>query len=716
MDLATRQKLKKSMGDRLMSLIGLLGSSMPRNSAYSMVQDKNMDELYDKGDDSLYAKAFEEMGESIPLHRDEFVIREPLNQGKFKEFREKSQKLANDYDQLLQTGVDSGDISEEHKQFIQATTTKNIKRTIRGYGDQYLATYTPLSLGLSALGPVINTSASIAAFEQGQKQWRKQCPVHDLMIQGERQMETLADYFSEREKGPLSRERETIYRRRLYSETLKMLDDHNRVCEAVSDPDLQQPLRNIFQNDPFHIHPKAMRGTIDLQAGLDAYKMGLENGWSITDLGMLAQFNVIKEQEKVLVTTNRSVDFQSFKELDTPKYRKKGQKEFIQQMDDLYKEIKETKLDSPDKRTELMTRMGDMVKEGREKGFFGSKDDASYKNTVIFDMIKGRAEERNPDIAAGKDPAIFNTDLSKMTRSSGELKNAYALFNTKRTDKYIGSEGKEHQELTKSAALVLKGTETLRLYDSQQVDLTNDVKKQNMVRFYHRQFGLLDKMIKDADTYLQTHKNPKLQSGKDRKTGAEQLREFAIEERRRLVDVAEKYGLVPNGASIETARNTLTKQNAEYALKDIREKYANFDVNKINHDTAQQLTSNVADVVLADMVDRRGRTMQNAIAHEGTYQLKMAMGESKEFKNFVIKVLRDAQKGVKPNSDKREERSYGDVLANNLTNNNYMRTTLETMKKFHLDTKNKEAERANVKVAEKRKVVQNVKANRIKTK
>ncbi len=324
--------------------------------------------------------AFDDMSkETVDTLNFAYDIYEVRNKNIYKIYLDQAGQAIKDVDDTIDSAVANGDFSEKAGKVLKAVSSRPAQREISGRTAAHLALYTPLADTYAT-----NFGASVALtadkeMDATMKKWNDKCPVWDLIIESENQMDILGGYINEKEKGTLTSEKEAKYRKELLENVTRMQKMAKKVDDTVSDPKLHDELvkDKVFQNDPFHLNTKSARGQASLTASLDAYKKGLENGWEIGDLGVLAAFNAARQYAENYQTTNMGLKLSTFKE-DTSKATPK-KAAVLKEMNELYKEMTTTKLKPGDeKRNQFMEKMKSLMDRGNKENCFTDRTAASF--------------------------------------------------------------------------------------------------------------------------------------------------------------------------------------------------------------------------------------------------------------------------------------------------------------------------------------------------
>nr|MCR4608784.1 hypothetical protein [Eubacterium sp.] len=285
--------------------------------------------------------------------------------------------MADQLDKGLKESFAGDEMADEVQNFMKVFYIDKMKRAAKGYSDYYLQFKTPLGAAPEPLYPVINT---------------------------------------------------TTDNRKLYDNIVSTSIIYDKVMAATETSPIDDKVyaEGVIQNDAIHINPKSNRGTTVMYSGMEAYKMGLENGWHIEDLGFVAAFHniVVHENNSIRYNGNTSKGgFKEYKELkyDNPDRPAPGadRKAYIDEITKYYDEVKKTPITTPEKRKEVMDHMAALVRKGVEnkcllayKKEGKTKVESPLSIVTYFDQMTKNVEYRNKQIEKGKQKAISSKVIS----------------------------------------------------------------------------------------------------------------------------------------------------------------------------------------------------------------------------------------------------------------------------------------------------------------
>ena len=551
-----------------------------------------------------------------------------VDRNAFKRYKKKLEGAASDMEELIDSKFENGEIGSDAAIYSKVFTSNAIRRTLRGYGYDYISSKTPLGLGIvgldSSLNPVVNEG-----LDDKIKKWRDKFPVHDLIIEGGNQLDHLADYWSLKEQGKMTPEIEKLYRETLYSESVRMQEMINRMEASIEDPATNAEIKNdnvmSVDSTPDCIHSGAARGMRILSASVDAYKTGLENGWTIDDIGILAGFNLIR-MTSIVQANFDPTNPDKLQRRDKPLFINDDHKAFVEKMDSFYKKIKKTPIKNAETRKKIINQIQKMLDEAKEKNYLPRDEkQMSYVNQMIDNVRK-----RDVLIEAGAEKAFHDDEIAKSIDRDREIELFLVDFNKPRTDLYIGKESEEHKNLREAVEKVNRVRENIYApgaddnLDSADVELY---------------FNALDEAIYNSKVYQKEKKNPGTEAGKDRLKGSIKIEKLFKEERNRLLGFA-KDGLLLN----------FTDSIEEYRLRLAEEKCADA-YNTMLRIPKMPTTDNektrfmglAAEIMVYKFASSESEANKKAFNAMGINNLKKEIMNDSDFKSLMKNYFRDRQ-------------------------------------------------------------------------
>ena len=406
--------------------------------------------------------------------------------------------------------VVNDEYGEKAKEFIVTCSTGRIRRSVNGGADRYLQYKHLLGGGNASMYAAINASVVDNRLQNNIEKWQHKMPIHQLVIDGGKQLQTMTDYWAEKEKnkGVLPPDREQKYRQELYDQVISMIPLYDKMVSTLEDEQANVDMDEdkLFGNQSFHIHPRSIRGSASLKCGLHAMKVGLENGWAIEDTARLAAFYQVVYKTESQLICNGGMEYDNFEMYDKPKYQSPEHERYMDRLKSAWEIVEETKLEAPGERKAILSNLDKLVKEGLEKGYF----DKSSGPAHYYQQAVKQAVVRDSLVASGVAPAFHD---QKSNIKTGEERRFDVIF-SKMNASRIGSESPEH----KNMRVALEELKTFLKENPKQANLSNeDFEK------YNRQYlNKLDAVKKTTEIYKNTHPAPKTSAGKARLQGADQ--------------------------------------------------------------------------------------------------------------------------------------------------------------------------------------------------
>ena len=471
----------------------------------------------------------------------EIVVSAIKNKDYYKEYKDKANQMADKFDELLDNNVANDEYGEKAKEFIRVSTSDHLRRVSNGFSDTYLSYKNILAGGMGSLYACLNASTVDNRLQNNIEKWEHKFPIHQLVIDGGKQLKTMSDYWMEKDKhgGALSPDREQEYRQKLYDQTVNMSVLYDKVIGGCESKKVNDELKtdNVLGNGAFHLHPMSNRGTSPLKSGLHAMKTGLENGWHIEDIGRLAAFyNIVyKEQSKAIC--NGALDLEKFEKYDTPRYQSKEHEEYIHSLETAWKNVENKKLESSDDRKKILEGLDKLVEIGVEKGYLGnSKGAVNYYNQVMRQGVI-----RDHMIETGKEPAFYDKDHSIKMGEERRFDTILADMNASR----LGRESDEHKNMR---------TAVEELQAFQRDNPKRDIPKEKLADYSAKYLEKLEAVKKTTDVYKATKRGASTEAGKTRLRGAEEASMMAGIEIDNVMQELKANGLANEKDSMDVYR------------------------------------------------------------------------------------------------------------------------------------------------------------------
>ena len=181
--------------------------------------------MYDQftdGNSRIFVNAFYDQGQKTKSLSMSFgnpvQLRVVKNPEAYKKLIDDVSKLGEFGEKNILDKIENDDIGLQMKDYIRARIVNPAKRIVKGKGAIYLESKTPLGLGINQMAPQVPTDIENDKLRDNIKKWQHRFPVYSLYVECDKQLNTFADYYTEKEKagGTLSPEREKYYRQKIY--------------------------------------------------------------------------------------------------------------------------------------------------------------------------------------------------------------------------------------------------------------------------------------------------------------------------------------------------------------------------------------------------------------------------------------------------------------------------------------------------------------------
>ena len=191
---------------------------------------------------SIFEQAFIEKPQGYDPLMDQAGNRVNLLKIKDKEAYDKYRSIiaqgADKLDEFIDKSVVVNDeYGEKAKEFIVTCSTGRIRRSVNGGADRYLQYKHLLGGGNASMYAALNASVVDNRLQNNIEKWQHKMPIHQLVIDGGKQLQTMTDYWAEKEenKGVLPPDREQEYRQKLYDQTVSMSALYDKVVDTLED-------------------------------------------------------------------------------------------------------------------------------------------------------------------------------------------------------------------------------------------------------------------------------------------------------------------------------------------------------------------------------------------------------------------------------------------------------------------------------------------------
>ena len=607
------------------------------DNEYNPLMDKDYQVLIHFAEDgSIYTRFMRQaMGEYVPQPRSYSTLQENItNREIFENYKKKVSEYYDRIDDYIDENVHDTDVGLKIAAYSKAISSRTVKRALKGYPPGFINSRTPLGV---TPGEVLTGALSNGMIKNKVyiKKYGSSFPAYDLTILGEDQIDTLVDYWEEKEKGKLNTQKILNYRRTLYTQSVRMLNYIAIIDDIGMDRELNELLMDegvCPDNPPFEFTTIAGRGLGHLKSSLEAYKTGLENGWDIDDIPVLAVFKYLTDRAvgKTQHTLSGNV-MSDVKFYDKPRYDNDEHKEFLSKMNSFYEYIKKNPITSAEERNRIIDTINKMVVEADSRGYFpGTQNDNATVN--YFKLIHRNVRRRDAKIERQQEPACHNVLIKKELKPSEQIDQILYRMNSKRSVLlFWNRESSKHTKLRNIA-------EDLRNSADYVYKFSEMSPARDRLNVAYNYLNSLDEAIYRSEKYIKDKGNPNTPAGKERLRGAKELKKIAEKERIRILKnirvINYEVNKYADNTSLDTVRMTIIKENAEKAEKT----FTALQGIPEGAEAREAIIDSLADIVVRNMVEKSVpvRTVMNKM---GINVFKNKIKKSEEFKNMMQRKL-----------------------------------------------------------------------------
>lgn len=563
---------------------------------------------------------------------------------------------------------------------LKAAGPNRIRRAADGYSPDYMSTKTPFIYGSQAFGPVLDLSREKSITAKVALCSRNDFPLYDAVIVEDAVEQTLVDYWKEKDgtKAPLNPQKEERYRRRLYDQVSQLDGYLTEIYKTLDDPEKNRQLWDMQisdkGNEPWHMHQDSVRGSLGLKSATEAYMTGLEHNWHIDDLGVLANFNFIRRNERNRTLHSQATNQKNLDKYEKPKYKDAGHEKWLNEMDQLWEKVQSTPVTSAEQRKELLEEVHRKIRQGYIKDYVNPVDAKGFhqtyaacrkrdllierglepayvetKNLTMSDKGKERLNEikefREGDLKLGSDKALgrksdtLENDAlesratveekagpsKRSTVQSGgetvqtdwEFEKTFEKFNTKRSKIFLGRESTEHENLRAAA-------EKMR---DVRAKIGYPMKPEKLPEY----LNVLDEVAYRSSQYQKSHANPNTPAGKDRLKGAVEFESMAKEELLRVKNAMNKS--LGTNHDLSTLRTMVAKVQGTKAEEKISELMSG--ENPLEDKTKEQIREHAATIMAAAVSNSSVEASRNGFQTMGMNAVKKSILKNKEFASVM---------------------------------------------------------------------------------
>ncbi|MCR5624084.1 MAG: hypothetical protein K6G11_02460, partial [Lachnospiraceae bacterium] len=535
------------------------------------------------------------------------------------------------FDKAIDNHTKNDEIGILQANAIKSNGLRQMQRSLDGYGTTWVNFKTPLGLGAISISSVLAPSFTDDC-RNNIKKWNDKIPAFSLLIEGEDQIQTFVDYTKEKENKTLTTKKENTYRQKLYTQSatllhyIEMIDngvsDYKTNCELVKDG-----FTDKF-NNPFHMHSTAPRGLGVLKSSCTAYKDCIKNGWPIDDIGYIATFKYILDNEINNTLCKRSSELANFVKYDEPKYKSEEHKNYLKRMTELYNDVASIRLTSAKDRKNVLDDMYNIIQEGVSKGYIDINSDA----TSYFAHQSNIINSRNRLIEKGKEAAFSKYEVKDYFKYDVKLTDLLTTLNSKRSRIFVLSgESNEHKQLREQTEALI-GLENKKPKKPSGSANGKGALEHNYLeslqKYSEDYFEQLDYLITLSKNYQTKNNDPGTPAGKERLRGAKDIEAFAKKEQHNLMKELKKANPVYADKTFEEIRTDFACKKAERHINEIN------DMEKLptGKEDQKKLMDKAADILAASFAKSASSSNVKAFNTLGAKGLADEIKKSKEFK------------------------------------------------------------------------------------
>ncbi len=535
--------------------------------------------------------------------------------------------------------ADDNKISRKTGDFMLALHINGTRRAVKGWQNARLGNRTPFGGGVQ---PVYNALLGFKFDDKVEERLtsiQKDFPVVDAVIESDKMVGNLVDYYSELEKPftKMSPEKEEEYRKTIRDRSKKLAVYLDKMDETLKDPEKEKMIKDSGicpSNHPFELSSMYSRGHGFLKHTVNAYADGLDSGWSVKDCGALAGFKIMLEEEKQKIHTNAgetTTQYSLLKTYDKPHYkgwrseeerdrqRKNHQEQtiakeealmkehenFLGEMDNLYRKMTSGR---PEPKGEILNGyldlMQDMVNLGVKKDFL-QRDRKEYFDNLILNIRAGGLSFTAKDLTA--DVLKTNIGLTK------------------------GNETPQHKEFRQSAKSLLAFAKKYDTIKNEKPGLT----KEELEVFGENYLLQMDETINQTRKYRWSGADSSIPEAGERKAAFVELEEKLIAERKRVLKEMKENGLFTNCRTFgDVRRSAATRRMNEAEAKISQMNGLPKDIKGI-----EKLMHCSADILVGRMATGNSEIARKIVRTVGIKDMKRQIFDDKDFRAMVVKKL-----------------------------------------------------------------------------
>ena len=592
--------------------------------------------LFDEVYDPYHINIVSNTGTGIKAHK-------VINTDALKKYNQQLIERADDIDKIIDDHLPDDAVGHKLREFAKTVSSKMLRNVAKGYSEISLSYRTPLGISINSYSALVHIDFTTNKLYRNYKKYKNDFPVYDYLIETGNLMGLLTDYYVDKDKnedGIVGKEAETEYRQKIYNEVVKIIPLYNKLMAQAENEEMNEKLRTDkmidIKNDAFHMHPRAERGTLHIKCGLEAYKIGLENGWPLDDIPIIASFMSIAEKKRNDAEMKPCLTIEDYKKNindKKPGYRSEKEEEYVNTMFTLIEKVKEKKLNSKDDRKKLLHEMDQMISDGISNGFLAKNVFLEDKiisqdiqaNVKYYNQLNSQRYQREINIFKGKQPGIYPPATLD---NSFKFNYMVQEMNSERTDRWFCSESKSHENFRKSV-------EELAKFREENKEPESGATREEKEKYYSEYLAKIDRVKLYSEKYIGKRMGASSTGGKTRLKGAADFSAFADEERKLI----ESRLRESENEKIDDLRVKMAVNKKDESLKKI-EGFTEMP-SKDDEKGRNRLSSLAADVLVGRFAAKNNSTAQKAFNELGFDVMKAEILKSKDFKNMMNSYMND---------------------------------------------------------------------------
>ncbi|SNU04493.1 hypothetical protein SAMN06297422_10135 [Lachnospiraceae bacterium] len=559
-----------------------------------------------------------------------------IDEEAYKEYQEVLDDAADQMEKIIVDHTPDDMTGQKARNVLNVLAPDVLRNIKKGYSDEALSYKTPLGMCIGTFTACVNAQMYDDILVNNINKHKDDFPIYDVIIEGGRLKKSAIDYYEAKEKagGTLSVEEEKKHRQAIYENVIAMKPYYDTVVKKLEEPGFDEVAFKDRLIDPgnkaFHLHPSTHRGSAVTQASLDAYKMGLENGWPLDDIALISAFYSTALSLKYNAEGNGGMSQEEYKAYDPPQYGSPEKEKAAKKMLSFYEGLKNKPIKSLEDRKTILNEMSDIFYSSAEKGFLNSNNKKNKLDATAeyFKQLDVQRIERELKIVAGKEQAFFEPVKPGNDIKFNEI---YDRLNTTRTDKWASNESKYHSNLQHAI-------DELKQFRENHKAPKKDAGKEAVDKYYSEYLAKLDKVQHYAKIYVDKRKGASTEGGKQRLKGAADMSAFTDSEKKRIQRELEALDLSYRGKNIDQIRVGFVGNQMMNSAVEL----ANMQNMPNTVESIEKVTSLAADIMIGRIVSNgKAKSGSKVLEDIGADMMKQEIMKSSDFKKMMNGYIKD---------------------------------------------------------------------------